>query len=155
VDQGAAVMPGVVPGRVRGIAHHVNVDIDDDQWVAWASTTTLSFRIERTDDPQLPMVQVALRGSAISGDVVDGDEVEVDETYGPTGAIVVDRVVNHSTGAFVVARGRRTRTVQHVVLAVFILAIVGFMAYIGYRMATAPDGPPPQFPGMVGLALQR
>ena len=148
-------MPGVVPGRVRGIARHVRLDVEDDQVVAWASTTTLSFRIERTDDPGLPMVQVQLRGSAISGDVVDGDEVEVDESYGKRGALVVDRVMNRSTGSLVVARGRRTRTLQHVVLAVFVVAIASFMAYVGYRMATAPDGPPSGFPGMVGVALLR
>jgi tetratricopeptide (TPR) repeat protein len=138
---------GVTPGVIRGVARRVQLQRRTDVWIRDNVQQILWFRVERTDDPRLPSVLVKMVGTFIDGDLRDGDRVEVRGRPRPDQPLLANTAQNLDSGLPVLVRGEHQSTLMRITFAVFMIIVVAVMAYGTYRYATAPDGPPPGFPG--------
>jgi tetratricopeptide (TPR) repeat protein len=127
---------GVAPGVIRGVARKVSLQKRTDVWIRDAVLQILSFRIERTDDPQLPQVFVQMRGTFIDGQLEAGDRVEVRGTPRAGSPLVVSRVDNLDTGVPIEARGAYQPQLMRVVFIAFMAFVTALIAYLMYRAIT-------------------
>lgn len=137
---------GVTPGVIRGVARRVKLQRRNDVWIRDNVQEILWFRVERTDDPRLPMVLVQMRGTFIDGDLREGDRVQVSGEPRPGEPLMVKSAENLDSGLPIVVRGEHQSALMRITFAVFMIIVIAVMAYSVYRYATAPDGPPPGFP---------
>ncbi len=142
--------PGVTKGLIRGIARNIKTTSVAHLLIRGMTTITLSFRIQRTDDPTLPQVQVQLTGEAIEGDLSEGDGVEVRGTVGASGVVKVAHVRNLNTQALVSARrsgfARATRGL--VPLYALLLVAVAFGAFKLWSGNKSTAVPPEEIPSV-------
>jgi hypothetical protein len=123
----------------------VQIRRENDTFIRDSSIHTLTFRVERTDDHRLPAIAVRMRGEAIYGEVLEGDRVEIRGDPGPSGVLVTSRIVNLETNSLVEASSRSLWG-KRAILIVFLLFVVAFIAYVGFRLITMEAGPPDWFP---------
>lgn len=118
-----------VEGHVVGVATNVRTTVTPHAVISTARTYTLGFRLQVPGSSQAPAV--TMRGPKLVGSVEDGDHVAVPDTWRPGRA--PKYVLNLSTGETVrMARG--VRTLQGVVLTVFVALIFGFMVFVATQM---------------------
>lgn len=116
-------------GHVVGVATNVRTTVTPHAVISTARTYTLGFRLQVPGSSQAPAV--TMRGPKLVGSIENGDHVAVPDTWRPGRA--PKYVLNLSTGETVrMARG--VRTLQVVVLTVFVALILGFMVFVATQM---------------------